>query len=127
MVSGGTVGASHSDMDDTILDFLQSKVNSFIKWDLIRFFHDNPHTKDTAEKLANYTGRDVRTVERELQELADVQVIVTDTVSKVVVYSLSQDQSVRSIIDRFMEACHDRQFRVAAIHHVIRGMQVSSH
>lgn len=46
------------DIDSRLLDFIRTRVNSFIKWDLVRFFHDNPHTTDTTENIARYTGRE---------------------------------------------------------------------
>jgi hypothetical protein len=63
------------DIDPRLLEFIRTKVNSFIKWDLVRFFHDNPHTTDTADSIARYTGRDVRTVEPELQQLVSTGVL----------------------------------------------------
>ena len=104
-------------------DFLRNQVNSFIKWDLVRFFHHNPHTRDTAENIAQYTGRDVRTVERELNELVSVLVQQADEIGGTNVYCLSDDNETRRLINAFMEACQDREFRVKAISHVIRGMQ----
>lgn len=111
------------DLDKTWMEFLQKKVNSFIKWDLVRFFHDNPHTADTAEQIARYTGRDVRTVKRELTDLVKVNVLQAEEISNVKIYRLTDDQVMRDLITRFVEACHDRAFRVEAIHHVIQGMQ----
>lgn len=125
MVSGKSVASSGSLMNDNLLDFLRNKVNSFIKWDLLRFFHDNPHTKDTADNIARYTGRDVKTIERELNGLVAAQVLKAGEVSGHKIYELSEDEEIRKTIHQFMEACHDRQFRVEAIHHVIRGMQFS--
>lgn len=110
-------------MDSQLHDFLRTKVNSFIKWDLIRFFHDNPHAKDTAENIARYTGRDVRTIERELNSLVSTNVLQAEEVADLKVYKLVDDQGIRDTIGRFMDACHDRQFRVEAIYHIIRGMQ----
>ena len=65
------VGRLMSDMDPELLEFLRTKVNSFVKWDLIRFFHENPHTTDTATNIARYAGRRQETTEQELSELAD--------------------------------------------------------
>ena len=55
-------------MPDNLLEFVKSKVTSFIKWDLIRFFHENPNTVDTAENIARYAGRHITAVEPELEE-----------------------------------------------------------
>jgi hypothetical protein len=124
MVQGRTGSdVSRNLMDDSLLDFLRDKVNSFIKWDLIRFFHDNPHTRDTAENIARYTGRDVQTIERELSGLVAANVLRTEEIAGLRIYELVDDDTTKETIHRFMEACHDRQFRVEAIHHVIRGMQ----
>ena len=48
-----------NDIDPRLLELIHTRINSFIKWDLVRFFHDNPHTADTADSIARYTGRDV--------------------------------------------------------------------
>ena len=112
-------------IDTAILEFLRDKVDSFVKWDLVRFFHDNPHTRDTAENIAHYTGRDARTIERELQGLVKANVLTTKAVSGVQVYSLVQEKTTRQVIDNFINACHDRQFRVEAIQYMIKGMQYS--
>ncbi|MCK4471807.1 MAG: hypothetical protein KAW49_08490, partial [Anaerolineae bacterium] len=63
-------GRLMADMDPRLLEFLQAKINSFVKWDLVRFFHDNPHTTDTAGNIARYAGRSVETIRPELAELA---------------------------------------------------------
>ena len=110
-------------IDTNLLEFLRDKVNSFIKWDLVRFFHDNPHTKDTAESIANFTGRDLRTIERELNGLVKAGVLKSKRVSGMVVYLLNNDATVQATITDFMEACNDRQFRVEAIQYVIQEMQ----
>jgi hypothetical protein len=111
------------DIDPRLLEFIQTKVNSFIKWDLVRFFHDNPHTTDTADGIARYTGRDVRTVEPELHQLVNAEVLQKTTLDDLTVYTLATNIDTRKLIDSFILACDDRQFRVKAIYHVIRGMR----
>jgi hypothetical protein len=111
------------DMDPQLLEFLKTKVNSFVKWDLVRFFHDNPYTTDTAENIARYAGRDIAMVERELADLAAEGVLQTSMIGGLSVYSLATDTRMRELINRFILACDDRQFRVKAIYHIIRGMR----
>ncbi|MBZ0281468.1 MAG: hypothetical protein K8L97_12070 [Anaerolineae bacterium] len=111
------------DMDPRLLEFLRDKVNSFIKWDLVRFFHDNPHAADTGENIARYTGRDVRTIAGELVELAQAGVLEQHEVSSQTIYTLASDPSMRDLIGVFVLACDDRLFRVKAIYHVIRAMR----
>ncbi len=107
--------------------FLRNKVNSFIKWDLVRFFHDNPHTADTAENIAQVVGRDVTTVRRELDGLAKSGVLHKEAISSQCIYRLSNDDRTRDLVRDFVDACHDREFRVKAINHVIHSMGFTPH
>lgn len=111
------------DIDPHLLRFLRDKVNSFVKWDRVRFFHDNPHAADTAENIARYTGRDVRTITDELKGLVEAGVLEQNEVSGLSIYMLAGDREMRRMIKEFVLACDDRQFRVKAIYHVIRGMR----
>jgi DNA-binding transcriptional ArsR family regulator len=114
-------GRLMADMDPRLLEFLQTKIDSFVKWDLIRFFHDNPYTTDTAENIARYAGRSVDTISQDLAELAETGVLEETKLSDMTVYSLSRDPEVRELLQKFVEASADRQFRVKAIYHIIRG------
>ncbi len=114
-------GRLMADMDPQLLEFLQTKVNSFVKWDLVRFFHDNPHTTDTAENIARYAGRSVETIRLELSELAQDGVLEESQLDDMTVYSLAPDEQTRELLAQFVKASDDRQFRVKAIYHIIRG------
>lgn len=111
------------DMDPRLLNLIQTRINSFVKWDLVRFFHDNPHTTDTADSIARYTGRDVRTVEPELIALARDGLLMMEDLVDLRVFALAPDSTVRALIGEFIAACDDRQFRVKAIYHVIRNLR----
>lgn len=112
-----------NDMDPPLLDLVKTKVNSFIKWDLVRFLRENPNTSDTAENIAKYIGRNAATVEPELRELVDSQIMEVRSVGEMPVYSLTADTSTRELLDRFITACEDRHFRVKVIYHIVRGMR----
>ena len=111
------------DMPEDLLDFVKTKVNSFIKWDLVRFFHENKNTVDTAENIAKYAGRHFSAVAPELEDLEQSNIMESRVIGDQVVYSLTQDPDMRDLIDRFIVACEDRHFRVKAVYHIIRGMQ----
>ena len=120
----GLVGRLMADMDPALLDFLQTKVTSFVKWDLVRFFHDNPHTTDTAENIARYAGREVEQIRTELAELAVSGILEESRLGDMVVYSLVLDPEIRTLLDLFAQASDDRQFRIKAIYYIIRGTRV---
>jgi len=111
------------DMDPALLDFIKTKVNSFIKWDLVRFFYENPHTSDTVENIARYAGRNVASVEPELEELVVSEIMEKRMLDNTPVYSLAANENMRALVDKFILACEDRHFRVKAVYHIIRGMR----
>jgi hypothetical protein len=111
------------DMDPVLLNFVKNKVNSFIKWDLVRFFYENPHTADTAENIAKYAGRNITAVKPELEDLVDNNIMQKQILNDTSIYSLSADEEMRNLVDKFVLACEDRHFRVKAVYHIIRGMR----
>jgi len=123
MASNDLAARLMGDMAPQLLEFLKNKVNTFVKWDLVRFFHENPNTTDTAENIARYAGRDVATIEVEMDELVGSGVLGRQRIGDLTVYSLVEDPAMRSLVDQFILACDDRQFRVKAIYHIIRGMR----
>ena len=114
-------GRLMADMDPRLLEFLKTKVDSFVKWDLIRFFHENPYTTDTATNIARYAGRSPEKIRDDLSDLAESGVLEKSQLRDMTVYSLTADPEIRQLLERFVEASADRQFRVKAIYHIIRG------
>ncbi len=113
-----------NDLDPRLLELLHTGINTFTKWDAVRFFHANPHTAEAAETLAGHLGRDVRVVEPELRELAQVGLLVTEELmADVPVYALTTDGHMVALLDSFMRACADRQFRLKVTYHIIRGLR----
>ena len=108
------------DMDPELFDFLTTYVDSFVKWDLLRFFHENPHTMDTSENIARYTGRTAEDVQTELQDLASQGLLVEMPVENMRVYMLKADPEIRTRLQQFVEATQDQEFRRKVIYHMVR-------
>ncbi len=111
------------DIEPKMAAFLQEKVNTFIKWDLVRFFHDNPHAMDTAENVARYTGREPDAIQDDLRDLVGTGVLEKEEVAGRSLYRLASDNTMKEMISSFVRACDDRMFRVKAINYVIRAMR----
>jgi predicted transcriptional regulator len=120
-----TKATSQREDDTRLLDFVREKVDTFVKWDLVRFFHDNPFAADSAENIARFAGREARTVEQDLQDLVRNGVVETTLAGNGTtrIYRYVKDQQVRDVVQRFVIACDDRDFRVRAINQVIEGLQ----
>lgn len=111
------------DMDPEVLEFLKTSVNSFIKWDLVIFYSENPNTTDTATNVSRYIGRDLSVTESEMDELVQSKVLQRDRVSDLTVYSLTIDQGMRDRIKHFVAVANDVQFRGKVFYHLIRGLR----
>lgn len=111
-----------TEMDPRLLDLLHTRLTSFVKWDVLRFFHEHPQVTDTAENIARSAGRDLRAVEPELAQLARHSILEMETLTGLRVYTLSDDPATRQLIHEFFIACDDRSFRLRAIYHVIHGL-----
>ncbi len=110
-----------TDMDPQLLHFLQTKIDSFVKWDLVRFFHNNPYTTDTAENIARYAGRSTETISEGLKELAEDGLLKANQLGDMMVYSLTPDDETKKLLKQFAIASDNPQFRVKVIYHIIRG------
>jgi hypothetical protein len=115
------IGRPVADANPALLAFLKAKVNTFIKWDLVNFFHQNPHTTDTADNLARYVGRNAAEIVPELDALATSGILAAQTIGGLLVYTLRDDPVTRDLIARFFAACEDRQFRMRATYYMIRS------
>ncbi len=123
MVKSSLTSRIYDDMDPQLLQFVKKYVDSFIKWDLLLFFHKNPHTIDTVENIARYAGRDQKIVERELSELAARGMLRETKMGDMVIYALNTSPKIQEQLMRFVEASDDQQFRIRATYHVIRDMR----
>ena len=122
-----TRATSQREDETRLFDFVREKVDTFVKWDLVRFFHDNPYAADSAENIARFAGRDARTVENDLQELVRSGVLESNVAGTgngtTRIYRYVKDQQVRADVQRFVIACDDPAFRIRAINQVIEGLQ----
>ncbi len=112
-----------NDMDPRLLAFIKKMVNTFIKWDIIKFFHQNPNTTDTAANIARYVGRDFQDVAVAMEELTQDGLLVKKPLKGAAIYRLTNNQVIRRLMEQFVTACRDRHFRVKAVFHIIQKMQ----
>ncbi|MDX2163176.1 MAG: hypothetical protein SF162_17800 [bacterium] len=119
MITQDAASRLGDDIDPELLKFVEQVADSFVKWDLIRFFNDNPHAVDPAEVIARYSSRDVRDVEMQLDELVESKVLRVRPMAGVKAYALAAENDVRRLVTRFVQACDDKRFRLVAIRFVI--------
>jgi len=120
MTTISTASQTEDHLDPDIVTFLETIADSLVKWDLIRFFNDNPHAIDPAQTIAHFSSRETRDVERQLDALVDAGALNIRLVSGTKAYMLTTDAQMRARIQRFLQACDDKQVRLQAIRYVIR-------
>ncbi len=106
--------------DEALTQFIDTYVNSFIKWDLLRFFHENPHTIDSEANIARYVGREVETVSRELTELAEQGILEHIPMDKLAAYALTSRPALRQQLTMFIYASEDQNIRSQIIFKLLR-------
>jgi hypothetical protein len=109
------------DLEPAMLDFITTNVNSFNKWDLIRFFYENRQTTDTAENIAHYAGRTVAVMEQELEALVESGLMVKRGLNGASTYSLGSNEKTGALMSKFVSACEDRYFRIKVVYHIVQG------
>ena len=119
-----------NDMDPALLDFVKTRVTSFIRWELLRFLHQNPGTTDSAANIARYTGRNVEAIRPELDKLVESGILAKRALGQTAraagnapseVYTFSPDAETRRLIEAFVTACQDRHFRIKTVYHIIKN------
>jgi hypothetical protein len=109
------------EMDPRVLSFIRHHVTTFTRWDMIRFFHENPHTQDTAENLARYVGRSPELIQQEVQEMVAEGILRTFSRGQHTVYLLTDEADTRQLIRDLVEAARDRSFRMKLVYHILRA------
>ncbi len=112
------------DINPALRAFISQHIGSFVKWDLIRFFHDLPDSVEVADSVARATGRELETVVPALIELTESGLLESSNMhSGETAYMLASDHRLRTLTNSFILACDDSQFRIKAIYHVIHNLQ----
>lgn len=109
------------EMDPRVLEFIKKHVTTFTRWDMIKFFHENPNTRDTTDNLARYVGRAVELVKREADELVQENVLQSYLQGEHTVYTITQDEDTRRIIGNLVETARERTFRMKLVYHILRA------
>ncbi len=110
-----------NDLEPTLLDFIKTNVNSFIKWDLLKLFYANRELIDTVENVAKYTGRSVVMIEPELADLVESGLIVKINLAGLPVYALTSDEIIWTSINNFISAGEDREMRIKFVYHILHN------
>jgi len=85
------------------VDRLVPHLDSFVKWELLRFLHGNPQTLATLEDLARYTGRDEMELKPAARALAIAGILQQVDAGDRYEYCLTEDDTLRHLIGHLIQ------------------------
>lgn len=108
------------DMDGDLLDLLKRGLDSFVKWDVIKYLHHHPDTTHLTSELAQHMNRNQADLEVELNGLVAAGIADRFWIDEQPAFALRSDPSARRVIEKFVHACEDRYFRMKVVYHILR-------
>ncbi len=112
-------------LDAEIETFIKKCINSFVKWDLLVFFHYNPTVSDNPKNIATRIGRNEEEVREALEELKNENILdLKDETTQT--YSFSPAEKNRVMIEKFIELLKDRQARLQMVSLVLNSLRKGS-
>jgi hypothetical protein len=116
-------GLLMNDMPPELLQFVRDTVTTYVKFDLLRFFHENQFTYESVETIAHLVNHDQNAIKTALEELSEQGILEGTTVDDTKLYCLSKNGPTRQLVQAFVAACEEKEFRVKVIFHIIRHMR----
>lgn len=96
-------------MNKKLIQFIDSYISSFVVWDLIVFYHQNPGVIATLPELVSCLGRKIEDVAQGVEELKNKGVIKPAAQSS---YIFDPAPELREDIDHFVRLLEDRNVRL---------------
>jgi hypothetical protein len=108
-------------IDPDAAERLLPHLDSFVKWELLRFLHDNPDTPATIDELARYLGRDETELKPAARSLAAAGILFQIDAGSEYAYSLTRDEELRELIGHLVRRyLADPMIRLALSAQILR-------
>jgi hypothetical protein len=91
-------------MDEELRGLLTRKLNSPLKLEAVRFFHQNFSPLSTAAGVSMWLGRSPDAMQEALDALVDDGVLARAGSGSAAIYSLTESEHTLGLVERLMEA-----------------------
>jgi len=114
-------------LDEPMEQFMARYVNSFIKWELVNYFHEHPQTIFRVADLAKALNRPAESIKRELQELSDEGLLQETKNAKKMEYlyqptaGQSRERELSELLSQFVHLCRTREGRLRVIYKILKN------
>ena len=113
--------------DEEIEGFLHRHVNSFVKWEIIRFFHANPRAGFTLGELSKIFSRTLKQLKMDIRELSEGGLIKQQKQEGTTVFrcdlsdSDPKEKKMKTLMDNFITLCQTRPGRLRVIYKMLKN------
>jgi hypothetical protein len=107
-------------LDGELESFIESHINTFIKWDLTVFFHNNPGVKETAAGVSLLLGRNESDIGTALDELAQSKLLVKKVIEGKKFFYYDPDPEIKEMVERFVSCLDAREKRLLVLTKFLR-------
>ncbi len=109
----------YNGLDNDLHSFIEQYVDSFIKWDLVAYFHYNAGARGTPEEIAGKLGRKTEEIKEALETL-DAKGLLSHEGDSGDVYFYQASSDLKDKVTCFCEALEDRDKRLEILAKLLR-------
>ena len=107
-------------LDAETLDFIQKHVTSYLKWEVLKYYGENPSAVETPRAFARRLGKESRQISEVMKGLSRTGILRNGTDSEG--YALGGDESQRAILQKIVGASrNNNRFRLQLNYHITKA------
>jgi predicted transcriptional regulator len=110
-------------LDPQVSLFVDEYIDSFITWDLILFFHENPYTVGSSSSIAMSIGRLGSDIEPFLEKMTEKGILTHEFRAgngAETIYAYKPDSDFEKMVMEFKRALKDRASRLIIVSKVLQ-------
>jgi predicted transcriptional regulator len=110
-------------IDVSVNQFVDEYIDSFITWDLILFFYENPFTVGSPSSIAMNIGRLDSDVQPYLEKLVEKGIVTRETPTRdgaEIIYSYKPNDEFEKKVEQFKKSLRDRTSRLMIVSKVLQ-------
>lgn len=119
----GEDSSASKQVDPETLDFIQKYLTSYVKWEVLKYFSENPTASETPRAFARRLGKDVRQISEAMKSLARSGILSNGNGSgEGASYTLAGGDAERSTLQRIAETARaNNRFRLLLNYHITKA------
>lgn len=114
--------AANRGVDPELLEFIQKYLTSYTKWEVLKYFAENPGVVETARGFARKLNKDQRQISEALTSLARTGMVSNGKGAEEAGYSLTADAGQKATLHRIADSARaNNRFRLLLNYHITKA------